>query len=104
MRPRCRSRSRCRHVMWLTVSTRSGRWSDLLLSFLTFLGNHDAGDNDDQQQQEQQNHDNDNDDDPNRKRRFFFSFSLGLLAALNQPVDFGMLREKSLYFFKLRNR
>src|SRR6185369_8606797 len=107
MSPRCsRSRRRCGCVMWpATVRSRSGRWARaFLLAFLAFLRDHDAGDADDQQEQQHQHNGYDNYDDPDRERGFFLSFSLCLLAALNQAIDFGMLREESLYFFKLRNR
>ena len=92
--------------MWpATIRRRSGRRAGaFLLAFLAFLGDHDAGDGDDQQEQQHQHNGYDNYDDPDREGGFFLSFSLCLLAALNQPIDFGMLREESLYFFKLWNR
>src|SRR6185369_14680383 len=105
MRPRCsRSRRRCRCVMWPPTVRSRATCGAFLLALLAFLGDHDAGYGNDQQEQQHQHNGYDNDDDPNREGGFFLSFSLCLLAALNQPIDFGMLREESLYFFKLRNR
>src|SRR5215212_7879924 len=85
-----------------TVRSRTTRGTSLF-ALLASFGNHDPGYGDDQQEQEQQNNRYDNDDDPHRKTGFLTSLSLGLLAALNQSIDFRVLREQSLDFFKLRN-
>src|SRR5437868_10885661 len=60
--------------------------------------------NDYEQQSDQQEHYDNRADNPPGKTRFLFAFGLCLLTALNQPVNFGMLWEHSLDFFKLGNR
>src|SRR5215213_7481058 len=96
--------------------SRSGRtcglvaWSSAVRSWTRRLAlppsfcNNDPGNDEDHEQQYEEKNNYDRDDDPHRKTGFLASFRLGLLAALNQPIDFRVLREKSLYFFKLRNR
>src|SRR5689334_11689882 len=91
-------------MSWLSTIRSWPTDGTLLLALLAFLRNHDSGDDDDQQESEYHHNGYDDHDNPHREAGFFLSFSLRLLAALNQPIHFGMLREKSLYFFKLRNR
>src|SRR5215510_10789202 len=94
--------SRCRfwrwRILWLaTVRSRASRGT-WLLAFLAFLCNYDPNDDDDHEQAEQQQHSDDCDDDPNRKAGLLTSLGLRLLATLNQPIDFRVLREESFYF------
>src|ERR1700752_215919 len=73
------------------------------LCLLPFLRDHDANydDNDEQQYEKKNNYNYDN--DPDRETRFLFAFSFSLLTALDEPVDFRVLRKESLYIFKLRD-
>src|ERR1041384_5454471 len=74
-----------------------------LLAFSLSRDN-DPDDDDDEQQQEYEQHCNDDGYNPKRETRLLFAFGLQLLAALNQAIDFRVLRKQSLYFLKLRNR
>src|SRR6185437_10976652 len=100
------SRCRCwrrRMSRFAAIRTRRRCWTSAF-ALLPPARKHDSRNDEDQQQEEQQNNYYDPNDDPHRKVGSFLSFRLQLLAALNQSIDFRVLREESLYFFKLRNR
>src|ERR1041384_6738367 len=64
----------------------------------------DPDDDDDEQQQEYEQHCHDDGYNPKWETRLLFAFGLQLLAALNQAIDFGVLRKQSHCFLKHRNR
>src|SRR6185503_21393293 len=98
----CRRRQRSgRRVCGLWKRLATFRRRHLLA---TFPGNNDSYNEDDEQQPENEENTNYDCDNPEWKTGFLFSFSLCLLAALDQAIHFRVLRKHSLDFFKLRNR
>src|SRR6185369_4641190 len=69
----------------------------------TFARDYHADNDDDQEQPEQEKHHDYDADDPHRKTRFLFALCLQLLSALNEAIDFRVLRKQSLDLFKLGN-
>ena len=65
---------------------------------------HEDDYDDDQEKPKKEQEAHDPADQPHRNPRLLTAFSLRLLTALDQPVDFGVLRKQPLYFFEFRDR
>jgi TATA-binding protein-associated factor Taf7 len=59
-----------------------------LFRFLTTTHDHEDDDDDDQEEPEEEQETHDSADQPHRYARLLTPFSLRLLTALDQPVDF----------------